>query len=235
MSLVVPYLGRNNWKGKDLLLHRDLLKTNHLHRAVVCYGMKDNNGKNQYLTDIEAKQSGYTMDLVDSEAMNNLVYVDQMEDADWVPIITESQGKNVTLLTKTGSDLTASNILRSDILKDLQHYFETPNVAIGIPNRNTIIACAKPTLMLDYLKRKFQESVSRGYEPVSDMIYLARGGQLIGAAPFPGTEDLIDRGVEDVQTVSLKKSSSSTPLKKKSRPKTIINIEKRKKLSFKSK
>ena len=101
------------------------LKTNHLHRAVVCYGTKSENGKNQYLTAIEASQSGYTLDLVDNEAMNNMLYMEQQEDADWVPILTEVQGQSVTILTKTGSDLTASNILRSDILTDLQHYFET--------------------------------------------------------------------------------------------------------------
>lgn len=234
MSLVFPYLGRNNWKGKDLLMHRDLVQTNHLHRAVVCYGMKGDNGKNQYLTSIEADQSGYTLDIVEAEAMQNLVYLDQQEDADWVPVITESQGQKVTLLTKTGSDITASNIIRPDILRDLQHYFEASHVAISVPNRNTIIACAKPTLMLDYIKRMYQESVSRGYEPVSDMVYLAKGGMLIGAAPFPGTEDLVDRGREDTQTVSLKKSSGSPALKKKSRPKTLINIEKKKKVSFKT-
>ncbi|MCH2206965.1 MAG: hypothetical protein MK132_13995 [Lentisphaerales bacterium] len=234
MSLVVPYLGRNNWKGKDLLMHRDLVQTNHLHRAVVCYGMKGENGKNQYLTSIEADQSGYTLDMVETEAMQNLLYLDQQEDADWVPVISESQGQKVTLLTKTGSDVTASNIIRPDILRDLQHYFEAPNVAIGVPNRNTIIACAKPTLMLDYMKRKYEESVSRGYEPVSDMVYLAKGGLLIGAAPFPGSEDLVDRGREDTQTVSLNKISNSTPLKKKARAKTLINMDKKKKVTFKS-
>lgn len=233
MSLVVPYLGRNNWKGKDLLLHKNLVQTNHLHRAVICYGMKDSDGKCQYLTKMEAKQSGYSLDLVEAEAKQNLIYLDQFEEAEWIPVITESQGQNVTLLTKTGSDFTASNILRSDILSDIQHYFESPHVAIGIPNRNTIIACPKPVLMLDFLKRKYQESVSRGFEPVSDMVYLAKGGQLIGAAPYPGTEDLVDRGGEDTQTVSLKKSSASTS-KKKARPKTLINIDKKKKVSFKT-
>ncbi|MCM8534357.1 MAG: hypothetical protein NE334_00310 [Lentisphaeraceae bacterium] len=233
MSLIVPCLGRNNWKGKDLLLHRDLLMTNHLHRAVVCYGMKGENGKYQYLTSLEAEQSGYTVELVESEAMNNMLYLEQQEESDWVPIITESQGQNVTILTKTGSDLTAGNILRSDILKDLQHYFESPTVAIGIPNRNTIIACAKPMLMLEFLKRKFQESVSRGFEPLSDMLYLAKGGLLIGASPYPGTEDLVDRSMEDTQTVSLNKASADIPRKKTSKgPKTLINFDKKKKASI---
>ena len=233
MSLVVPYLGRNNWKGKDLLLHKNLVHTNHLHRAVICYGIKDSTGECQYLTKMEAKQSGYSLDLVESEALQNLVYLDQFEESDWVPVITESQGQKVTLLTKTGSDLTASNILRSDILNDLQHYFEAPNVAIAVPNRHTIIACPKPVLMLDFLKRKYQESISRGYESVSDMIYLAKGGQLISAAPYPGTEDLVDRSREDIQTLPLKKSSVLTS-KKRIRPKTIINIEKKKKVSLKA-
>ena len=65
-------------------------------------------------------------------------------------------------------------------------------------------------MMLDFFKRKYQESISSGFEPVSDMIYLARGGALIGAAPFPGTEDYVDRTREDVHTVSLKKVSGTT-------------------------
>jgi hypothetical protein len=241
MSLIVPYLGPNNWKGKDILLHRDLLKTNHLHRAVVCYGMKDADGRFQYLTAAEAEQSGYTLDLVEQESMTNMLYLDQQEDVDWVPILTQSQGKDVTILTKRGGDFTASNILRSDILSDLQHYFEGSSVAIGIPNRNTLIACGEPILMLEYLKRQYQESVSRGYEQVSDMVYLAKGGQLIGASPYPGTEEQVDRALEDVQTVSLHKSSSSSASLKKSstatvknkRPKTLINMEKRKKVILK--
>ena len=227
MSLVVPYLGRYNWKGKDLLLHRDLLKTNHLQKAVVCYGMKDGSGINQYLTSIEAEQCGYDLDRVENEAMDNLVYLDQEEDAEWVPVITESQGQDVTVLTKVGGDFTASNILRADILRDLQHYFETPTVAIGIPNRNTMLACAEPLMLLDCLKLKFEDSVSRGYEPVSDMIYLARGGQLIGAAPFPGTEEQVDENADDLRGVSFNKASGSgLGLKKEfaaiGRPKTII-------------
>ena len=68
MDLIVPYLGRNNWKGKDILLYRDILKTNHLHRAIVCYGYKDQNGRYQYLTQVEAQQNGLTVERVEYEA-----------------------------------------------------------------------------------------------------------------------------------------------------------------------
>lgn len=210
MDLIVPYLGRNNWKGKDILLYRDILKTNHLHRAIVCYGYKDQNGRYQYLTQVEAQQNGLTVERVEYEAMANLLYMDQTDETEWVPILTESNGEQTTILSKTGSDITASNILRQDILRDLQHYFETPTIAIAVPNRNTVLACSKASQMLDYFKRKYQESVTHGYEPVSDMIYLARGGALIGAAPFPGTEDYVDKSVEDVHTVSLSKVNSNT-------------------------
>jgi len=210
MDLIVPYLGRNNWKGKDILLYRDILKTNHLHRAIVCYGYKDQTGKYQYLTQVEAQQNGLTVERVEYEAMANLLYLDQQDQSEWVPVMTEVRGQQATILTKTGSDITASNILRPDILKDLQHYFETPTIAVAIPNRNTMLACSKASLMLDYFKRKYQESISYGYEPVSDMVYLARGGALIGAAPFPGTEEYVDKSVEDVHTVSLAKVNSNT-------------------------
>jgi hypothetical protein len=210
MELIVPYLGRNNWKGKEILLFRDILKTNHLHRAVVCYGYKDDNDRYQYLTQAEALQNNMDIAQVEHEARANMLYLDQTEDAPWIPVETESQGQTVTVLTKTGGDLTASNILREDILKDLQHYFESPTIAIAVPNRNTILVCSKATLMLDLFKRKYQESVTNGFEPVSDMVYLAKGGVLIGAAPFPGTEDYVDRTIEDVHTVSLKKNSGGS-------------------------
>ncbi len=209
MELIVPYLGRNNWKGKDILLYRDILKMNHLHRAIVCYGYKDQNGRYQYLTQLEAKSSGLNIERVEYEAMANLLYLTQTDDSEWQPVITENGGKQATILCKVGSDITASNVLRTDILRDLQHYFESPTVAVAIPNRNTIIACSKANLMLDFLKRKYQESVSYGYEPVSDMVYLARGGVLIGGAPFPGTEDYVDNKLQDVHTVSLAKMNSN--------------------------
>ncbi|NQZ60151.1 MAG: hypothetical protein HRT88_22085, partial [Lentisphaeraceae bacterium] len=31
----------------------------------------------------------------------------------------------------------------------------------------------------------YSASLEKGYEPVTNMIYLARSGRLIGAAPFP--------------------------------------------------
>ncbi len=252
MDLIVPYLGRNNWKGKEILMFRDILKTNHLHRAIVCYGYKDQTtGKHQYLTQAEAQQNNLDFAQVEREARANMLYLDKNDPTEWVPVVTQSQGKDVTVLTKVGSDITASNVLREDILVDLQHFFESPTVAIGIPNRNTIIACSKPVMMLEYFKRKYQESVSNGFEPVSDMIYLAKGGVLIGAAPFPGTEDYVDRGLEDVHTVSLKKtsgtstrfaikkpqkSSNSSAKMRARRPKTKFQMDRpKKKVSFKLK
>jgi hypothetical protein len=243
MGLVVPYLGRNNWKGKEILLYRDILSTNHLHRAIVCYGYRDETGKYQYLTQVEAEQNEMNVEQVEHQAQANMIHLCESEDSPWVPVETMTGNQAVTVLTKVGSDITASNILRSDILGDLQSYFGTPTVAIGIPNRNTIVACSKPALMLDFFKRKYQESVSKGFEPVSDMIYLAKGGILIGAAPFPGTEEYVDKMVRDVHTVSLKKQGATTsfvkrptnglkPAQRKTKPK--ISFGGKKKINFKS-
>jgi len=211
MDLIIPYMGRNNWKGKDVLLHRDLMKTNHLNRAMVCYGYKDAEGRFQYLTSVEASQSGLTVEAVEAEALANLTKVEEVQGTEWMPHRETIDGIDVRFLIKEGNEFTASNILRSDVLKDLQAYFQTPTVAIGIPNRNTMIVCNVPDKMLDTLKSHYVGSVTKGYDLVSDMIYLARAGMLIGAAPFPGSENKVEDGIRDEDTVSLEKTPTATP------------------------
>ncbi|MEN9361610.1 MAG: hypothetical protein RL095_3145 [Verrucomicrobiota bacterium] len=182
MSQVVPYLSRCDFLGKDLMLHRDLVKHSSATRACVVYGYKDARGKLQFLSNAEAGQNGWTIGFVEKEALELLMQKSQPE---WDPKIVNHNGASHQVLICEGDEMTASNILKKSMLVELQQHFGGDAIYLAVPNRNTIIAAGSAEAIIELVRSKWDMSETRGYVKVSDMIYAAKNGKVLGAATLP--------------------------------------------------
>ncbi len=182
MSQVVPYLSRCDFLGKDLMLHRDLVKHSSNTRACVVYGYKDPRGKLQFLSTTEASQNGWSIGFVEKEALDLLMQKSQPE---WDAKIVNHGGASHQILVCEGDDMTASNILKKTMLTELQQHFGGDAIYLAVPNRNTIIAAGSAEAIIELVRSKWDMSDTRGYVKVSDMIYAAKNGKVLGAGILP--------------------------------------------------
>ena len=182
MSQVVPYLSRCDFLGKDLMLHRDLVKHSSNSRACVVYGYKDPRGKLQFLSNTEANQNDWTIGYVEKEALNLLMEKSQPE---WDAKIIHHNGASHQVLVCEGDEMTASNILKKTMLTELQQHFGGDAIYLAVPNRNTIIAAGSAEAIIELVRSKWDMSDTRGYVKVSDMIYAAKNGKVLGAGLLP--------------------------------------------------
>ena len=182
MSQVVPYLSRCDFLGKDLMLHRDLVKHSSNTRACVVYGYKDARGKLQFLSNTEANQNGWTIAFVEKEALALLMEKSQPE---WDAKIINHNGASHQVLVCEGDEMTASNIMKKTMLTELQQHFGGDAIYLAVPNRNTIIAAGSAEAIIELVRSKWDMSDTRGYVKVSDMIYAAKSGKVLGAGLLP--------------------------------------------------
>ncbi len=176
-----PFLSRLNISNIDDILHRDLIASHNEHRALVSYGFKQG-AQTHYIGTKEALENNWTIDFVEGLALDALA---KHTEPEWEPKVVTYEGKEHTLLIREGDDLTASSILRKQLLKEIQAHFGTPSVGFAVPNRNTIIAGGKPEAIVEFLNEVYHNSSSKGYETVSNMVYLVRNGNVLAAAPMP--------------------------------------------------
>ena len=177
----VPILSSKSVNNIDQILHRELIANSNDARALVSFGFKQN-GQTHFIGRREALENNWSIEYVENLALQGL---DKHEEPEWEPVEVKFQGQSYTLLKREGDDLTASSILRKKLLIEIQQHFGTNSVGFAVPNRNTIIACGKPEAMLIYLNDMYHSSDSRGYEKVSNMVYLVRNGNVLAAAPMP--------------------------------------------------
>ncbi|WDE97386.1 hypothetical protein PQO03_05400 [Lentisphaera profundi] len=177
----VPILSNLKISNIDQILHRDLIANSNDSRALVTFGFKQN-GQTHFIGRREALENNWTLEFVEGLALQAL---DKRDEPEWEPVEVKYQGETHTLLKREGDDLTASSILRKKLLIEIQEHFGTKSVGFAVPNRNTIIATALPEALLLYLNDVYHASDSKGYEKVSNMVYLVRNGNVLAAAPMP--------------------------------------------------
>jgi hypothetical protein len=162
-----PVLNRDDWRGKGSCVSRPLLAMPG--SLLVGYGVV-NADSNEYLTRKALAGSGKTIEEIEAIAMANLVKRENR--APWKRMKTEAG----TILTRTGDELTAADLLAPAGMRKAHEFFKAENIYVAVPNRFVMIASEDLLSLTAAAASMYDEALTENQSPLtSDVLVFAAG------------------------------------------------------------
>lgn len=171
----VPILNPSDWNGREACLCRRLIEMEGDRIPLVAYGINSDRSI-EFLLRKQAVQQGWDGDEIEAVAVANLFR--RKSRAAWSNQTIETH----ELLIREGDDLTAVDILSSEVLKVPQEYFQADFLFIGIPNRFAMVAGENPEIMISLMKELYENALRDNNGALTPSVFTLQDGRLTGIA-----------------------------------------------------
>jgi uncharacterized protein YtpQ (UPF0354 family) len=183
-STILPRLKHFDWPGKDAVVCRRLIKSDHTKIPYVAFGY-DRPDSIEFINRDHLPELGMTERELESLALKNL----RVRAAEWDrrEISLDEIGK-MAMLICTGDYFSTEQILNKALMREASKLLYSPLLVVGIPRTGTMIATSGKQNMKKLLAFTLLTADLYGEpeaQPVTSIIFAVQDGVIIGPLSNP--------------------------------------------------